>query len=57
MAALHREHVSINDAALAELAAELAAAADDVRGAVRGLPLPIRFHSLEQEVGAGGRPG
>ncbi|KAG2429042.1 hypothetical protein HXX76_011284 [Chlamydomonas incerta] len=50
VAALHREHVSIDDTALTALAAELAAAADDVRCAVRGLPLPIRFSSLEQEL-------
>ncbi|GLC36938.1 hypothetical protein PLESTB_000176400 [Pleodorina starrii] len=50
VAALHAEHVRIDDAAVSELAAELAAAADDVRCAVRGLPLPIKFSSLEQEL-------
>ncbi|KAG2449945.1 hypothetical protein HYH02_000049 [Chlamydomonas schloesseri] len=50
VAALHREHVSIDDAALEALADELVAAAEDVRCAVRGLPLPIRFSSLEQEL-------
>ena len=32
------------------LARELVAAAEDVRGSVRGLMLPIKFSSLEQEV-------
>ncbi|EFJ49643.1 hypothetical protein VOLCADRAFT_117089 [Volvox carteri f. nagariensis] len=47
---LHVEHVRIDDIAVSELAAELVAAADDVRGAVRGLPLPIKFSSVEQEL-------
>ncbi|GIL50998.1 hypothetical protein Vafri_7068 [Volvox africanus] len=47
---LHADHVDIDDKMVSQLAAELVAAADDVRGAVRGLPLPIKFSSLEQEL-------
>ncbi|GIL75118.1 hypothetical protein Vretimale_7807 [Volvox reticuliferus] len=50
VAGLHAEHVRIDGEAVSQLAAELVAAADDVRGAVRGLPLPIKFSSLEQEL-------
>lgn len=51
VAGLHAEHVSIDDASVRAVAAELLAAADDVRASVRGLPLPIKFSSMEQEVG------
>ncbi|GFR52115.1 hypothetical protein Agub_g14628, partial [Astrephomene gubernaculifera] len=50
VAALHSEHVQIDEAAVARVAGELRQAAADVRGAVRGLPLPIKFTSLEQEL-------
>ncbi|KXZ51087.1 hypothetical protein GPECTOR_14g70 [Gonium pectorale] len=50
VAALHAEHVRIDEGAVAALARELVAAAEDVRGSVRGLLLPIKFSSLEQEL-------
>ncbi|KAG2495177.1 hypothetical protein HYH03_006783 [Edaphochlamys debaryana] len=50
VAAAHAEHVKIDDAAVSALAAELLQEREDVRAAVRGLPLPIKFSSLEQEL-------